>query len=219
MIGRQRYETWQKWHSQFSVEVASSHHDWIAKMSSILSEIERDCPDGLVKGHARRCREFASEFRNSKSDAKITRAYEQFLGSWQRLGDAIGMHLLETPKPSIASRLRSSFASPPRIPRNDPSSSQTVEMICEYYRAAKIGDAAAIRQTHGSMLYFRMTQIENIKGPRLYLKVAADYGGVAFYIKSGKNCRSPTGQSGLVIPTPEVAAWIERNPSGTIDWR
>lgn len=115
--------------------------------------------------------------------------------------------------------LLSTGAFRPREPFNDPASSQTIEQVSAHYRSSKIGDVAVIRQTHGHVLNFRLSEIENIKGPRIYLKHSADFGGVAFYLKNGRNCRSPTGQASLVVPTPEVLAWIEGNPRGTMDWR
>ena len=92
-------------------------------------------------------------------------------------------------------RARRSFGIPPREPRNDPSSDQTPEQITAYYRSLKSGDAAAIRQTQYDTLNFKVTTIDgvNTKSGRVYLADAADWGGVAFFVKSGKNCFSPTG--------------------------
>jgi hypothetical protein len=117
-------------------------------------------------------------------------------------------------------RARRSFGPPPREPRNDPSADQTPEQITSYYRGVQIGDAAAIRQTQFGYLRFKITTIDgvNTKAGRVYLADAADWGGVAFFVKSGKNCFSPSGQSRLVIPTPEISAWIEQHPDGTKDW-
>jgi hypothetical protein len=44
------------------------------------------------------------------------------------------------------------------IPRiNDPSREQTIEAIGEYYRHAKPGAVAVIRETYGRVLRFRYT--------------------------------------------------------------
>jgi hypothetical protein len=117
-------------------------------------------------------------------------------------------------------RARRFFGPPPREPRNDPSADQTPEQITAYYRNAQIGDAAAIRQTQYDNLNFKVTRIEDVnrKSGRVYLSAEADWGGVAFFVKSGKNCSSPTGQSRLVIPKPEISAWVKQYPYGTRDW-
>jgi hypothetical protein len=61
---------------------------------------------------------------------------------------------------------------------------------------------------------FRLTKIDAIKGPRVYLADEAPYGGSAFYLKSGKNCRRPTGQAHLVIPTQPILDVAAANPNG-----
>jgi hypothetical protein len=115
----------------------------------------------------------------------------------------------------------SALRGPPRQPRNDPSADQTAEEIAAYYQNAKIGDRAAIRQSQYRLLRFTLDEIENIKPKigRLYLrKGSPDWGGSAFYRKSGKSCFAPTGQTRLVIPTPDVTAWVKTNPIGSFDW-
>jgi hypothetical protein len=71
-----------------------------------------------------------------------------------------------------------------------------------------------IRETYGGFLRFRLTKINAIKGPRVYLADEAPYGGSAFYLKSGKNCRSPTGQAHLVISTQPILDFAAANPNG-----
>jgi hypothetical protein len=99
-----------------------------------------------------------------------------------------------------------------------PSGSQTEEQIANYYRNAKEGNVAVIRETYARHLWFKVTSVDglNPKRGRIYLKDApsSGYGGTAFYIKSGKNCFSPKGQSSLVVPTPEVLAHAEKFPHG-----
>jgi hypothetical protein len=101
--------------------------------------------------------------------------------------------------------------------RIDPSAKQTPEQIASYYQAAQIGDRAAIRQTQGGVLRFIIDEIENVKPKigRLYLRSGSpDWGGKAFYRKTGKSCFAPTGQTSLVVPTEEVVRWAEANPQG-----
>jgi hypothetical protein len=101
-----------------------------------------------------------------------------------------------------------------RRPEDDPSNAQTLETISAHYRNSKVGDTAVIRETYGGFLNFRVTKIETIKGPRIYLADGAPYGGPAFYLASGKNCRSPTGQAHLVIPTQTILDFAAANPTG-----
>ena len=101
-----------------------------------------------------------------------------------------------------------------RRPEDDPSNTQTADTISAYYRNAKVGDIAVIRETYGGFLNFRLTEIDAIKGPRVYLADEPLYGGPAFYLTSGKNCRSPTGQAHLVIPTQPILAFAAANPNG-----
>jgi hypothetical protein len=89
----------------------------------------------------------------------------------------------------------------------DPSADQTAQMITDYYREAKVGDAACIRMTYGGMLEFRIA-----------LRDAYPFGGYGFYV-DGRNCKSPGGQGRLVIPTREIEGWISRHPMGSLDWR
>ena len=101
-----------------------------------------------------------------------------------------------------------------RRPEDDPSNAQTADTISAHYRNAKVGDIAVIRETYGGFLNFRLTKIDAIKGPRVYLADEAPYGGPAFYLKSGKNCRSPTGQAHLVISTQPMLDFAAANPNG-----
>jgi hypothetical protein len=101
-----------------------------------------------------------------------------------------------------------------RRPEDDPSNTQTAEAISTHYRNAGVGDVAVVRETYAGFLNFRHTTIEAIKGPRVYLAYEPMYGGPAFYLASGKNCRSPTGQAHLVIPTRQIRDFAAANPNG-----
>jgi hypothetical protein len=98
--------------------------------------------------------------------------------------------------------------------RNTPRSpcvDQTPAEIEAYYRNAPIGAPAAVRQTHGRMLRYDVTDIERVnpKLGRLYVRVHG-----AFYMKHGKNCWEPKGQTTLVVPTEAVVAWALEHPHG-----
>jgi hypothetical protein len=72
-----------------------------------------------------------------------------------------------------------------RRPEDDPSNTQTADTISAYYRNAKVGDIAVIRETYGGFLNFRLTEIDAIKGPRVYLADEPLYGGPAT-LRAGK---------------------------------
>jgi hypothetical protein len=101
-----------------------------------------------------------------------------------------------------------------RRPEDDPSNTQTADAISAHFRNAKVGDIAVIRETYFDFLNFRLTEIDAMKSGRVYLVDGAPYGGPAFYLKSGKNCRSPTGQAHLVIPTQPILDFAAANPNG-----
>ncbi|MBQ0819313.1 hypothetical protein KBI52_03580 [Microvirga sp. HBU67558] len=103
---------------------------------------------------------------------------------------------------------------------SDPSGAQPQAEIERYDRNVEPGEPAAIRETEGHSLRFILTAVEvvNPKQGRVYLKKAPSSGGTTFYMKSGKNYGSPTGQSRLVIPTSEVRAFAEEHPRGRMGW-
>jgi len=92
-----------------------------------------------------------------------------------------------------------------------PCNVQNAKHIAEYYRNVSPGDVAVVRNTHGHFLEYRLDEITgtNPKRGRVYLKQEG-----AFYAKNGKNCFHPTGQSNLVVPTPEVLSWIKDRGDG-----
>jgi hypothetical protein len=97
---------------------------------------------------------------------------------------------------------------------NDPSRDQTPDQIEGYLRSREVGDTVAIRSTQNHMLDFHVAEVTGIKRGRLYTDNAGSTGGLAWHLKSGKNCFHPKGQSTLVIPTDAVRAFIERHPRG-----
>jgi hypothetical protein len=74
-----------------------------------------------------------------------------------------------------------------------------------------------IHETYGGVLSFRYTQVNEVKPPRVYLAEPPPFGGPAFYITATegcKNCDSAKGQARLVMPSPEIAAFMAANPRG-----
>jgi len=61
------------------------------------------------------------------------------------------------------------------------------------------------------MLRYDITAIERVN-PELGRVYVRTHG--AFYMKHGKNCWEPTGQTTLVVPTEPVVAWALEHPHG-----
>jgi hypothetical protein len=95
-----------------------------------------------------------------------------------------------------------------------PCENQTVDEIAAYYKKAKAGDCAVIRDTRFNHLEYTMTTVERVdpKTGRVYVKAASSC--AAFHAKSGKNCFHPKGQVSLVVPTDAVLGWATANPRG-----
>lgn len=92
-----------------------------------------------------------------------------------------------------------------------PCARQTEAEIEDYYRNQPEGSAAVVRRTHGGVLTYQITAF----GLRRTCTGRINVEGVGdFYMKSGKNCWEPTGQTRLVVPTEEVLAWAAENPRG-----
>lgn len=92
-----------------------------------------------------------------------------------------------------------------------PCVDQTPKEIETYYRGVTPGSPAVVRHTQGGMLVYDVTEVEgtNPKRGRVYVRSAG-----AFYMKSGKNCFHPTGQTTLVVPTEAVKEWAHEHPRG-----
>lgn len=97
-----------------------------------------------------------------------------------------------------------------------PCINQTREDIEAYYRKVQVGDKAVVRRTQGHLLQYSLTEIEGMKPERGRVYVR---GFGAFYMKSGANCFHPKGQTTLVVPSPEIEAWVKENPHGKFDVR
>ncbi len=109
--------------------------------------------------------------------------------------------------------------SPPRT-YVDPSQDQTAEEIECYYRNAKIGDRAAIRNSQHGRLEIKITTVSNINPEvgSIHLNDEAVWGGVAYSVKSGKSFYAPSSPSSLVVPNEAITTWAMENPRGTPDY-
>ncbi|MRG54201.1 hypothetical protein GF108_01210 [Phyllobacterium sp. SYP-B3895] len=95
-----------------------------------------------------------------------------------------------------------------------PCAYQTPEEIETYYRNVEVGGVAVVRKTQHHLLCYSVRKVEglNPKLGRIYVEQDG-----AFYIKSGKNCFHPKGQTSLVVPTPDVLEWAEAHPRGELN--
>lgn len=100
-----------------------------------------------------------------------------------------------------------------------PCVDQTEDDVGAYYRAAEIGDAAVVRRGFGGLITYHVGQVTGKKprAGRVYVDCPHG-GGTAFYMKHGRNCFHPTGQTDLIVPTPEVLAWAAEHPRGSFDF-
>ena len=92
-----------------------------------------------------------------------------------------------------------------------PCADQTPAQIHAYYRDAPAGAPAAVRHTQGGMLGYAICKVEgrNARSGRVFIENAG-----ALYMKSGRNCFHPTGQTTLVEPTETVLMWAKEHPRG-----
>ena len=96
-----------------------------------------------------------------------------------------------------------------------PCANQTATEIENYYRNEPEGSAAVVRRTHGGILVYEVATFElrRPRSGRINVQSSGD-----FYMKSGKNCWEPTGQTRLVVPTEEVLAWVKEHPRGEMGY-
>jgi hypothetical protein len=89
---RQHYVKWQERHDEVNSTVTNTHVGWVAAVIEFANELEGNCSDNLVRGHARDARRRAAEFKNARRDA--ANIYEKFINAWHRVGGALQMHLM-----------------------------------------------------------------------------------------------------------------------------
>lgn len=100
----------------------------------------------------------------------------------------------------------------------DPTADQTLATIAAFLMESDVGTEVAIRSTYGGILTFSFTTIREVgSGTRrhyIYTVHAADYGGPAWYRKTGVNAKSPGGQARLVQLTPLIRDFMQSHPMG-----
>jgi hypothetical protein len=99
----------------------------------------------------------------------------------------------------------------------DPAESQSPEEIETFLRSRKKGDEVAIHNPQGGLglLTIEIAKITEVRPRgRLWTDKSGHFGADnRWFMKSGKNCGTPTGQSRLVIPTDEVRRYAEERRS------
>lgn len=101
----------------------------------------------------------------------------------------------------------------------DPSESQNRAQIEAFLRAVAVGECVASRSTQGGLLGFDLLDVTAGDDRCIYTNFSAGWGRNKWYRKSGKNTFAPTGQSILVIPTPEVISFVEADWINSRDHR
>ncbi|MDA9467030.1 hypothetical protein [Bradyrhizobium sp. CCBAU 53415] len=96
-IDRAQYEAWRQQCSDIYSIVTDKNDDWVGAVSSLMLQIERDCPDTNVTSNARTARRHALAFKSPKRKVRLADIYLDFLKAWQRVELAIGMHLIDKP--------------------------------------------------------------------------------------------------------------------------
>ena len=96
----------------------------------------------------------------------------------------------------------------------DPTEGQTEASIGKFLRTVTVGDDVAIRETHRGLLRFILTKVASIKKGRLYTEQSG-YAGDSWYIRTGRSCWYPKGQSHLVEPTSGVRDFIKQHEYGS----
>jgi hypothetical protein len=93
MVPREQYAAWQTRCDAFHEIISEENAEWVPALVSFTNEIESECPDNEVMGHARSARRQAIAFSDTKSpDRAFT--FNGFLASLLRLSIALGMHLI-----------------------------------------------------------------------------------------------------------------------------
>jgi len=93
IVPQKRYAVWQMRCDAFHEIISEENAEWVPGLVSFTSEIESECPDSDVIGHARSARRQAIAFSNTKSgDGAHT--FNGFLASLLRLSIALGIHLI-----------------------------------------------------------------------------------------------------------------------------
>ena len=91
IVPQKQYAVWQTRCDAFHEIISEENAEWVPHLVSFTNEIESDCPDSEVVGHARSARRQAVAFSNTEFG---DRSFNGFLASLLRLSIALGIHLI-----------------------------------------------------------------------------------------------------------------------------
>ena len=94
IVPQKQYAVWQTRCDAFHEIISEENAEWVPHLVSFTNEIESDCPDSEVVGHARSARRQAVAFSNTKFGDRSSFIFNGFLASLLRLSIALGIHLI-----------------------------------------------------------------------------------------------------------------------------
>jgi hypothetical protein len=93
IVPQKQYAVWQTRCDAFHDTISEENSEWVPSLVSFTDEIESECSDSDVVGHARSARRQAIAFSSTKSGDKAY-IFNGFLASLLRLSIAVGIHLI-----------------------------------------------------------------------------------------------------------------------------
>jgi hypothetical protein len=104
---------------------------------------------------------------------------------------------------------------------DDPAEGQTEYEVGAYLKQASPGDEIAIHETQGGFLRIAVTTITEIGAiaPGRLATAASSYAGTRWYIRTGRSCFYPKGQSHLILAADAVRRFAAEHPNGISTYR
>jgi hypothetical protein len=93
IVPLKQYAVWQTRCDAFHEIISEENAEWVPHLVSFTNEIESDCPDSEVVGHARSARRQAVAFSNTRFGDR-SYIFNGFLASLLRLSIALCIHLI-----------------------------------------------------------------------------------------------------------------------------
>lgn len=93
IVPQERYIVWQTRCDAFHQIISEDNAKWVTELVSFTNEIESECPDDAVVGHARSACRQAIAFSNTRSGDRV-HTFNGFLASLLRLSIALGINLI-----------------------------------------------------------------------------------------------------------------------------
>jgi hypothetical protein len=93
IVPQKQYAVWQARCDAFHEIISEENAEWVPTLVSFTNEIESECPDSDVVGHARSARRQAIAFSHTMSGDR-SYIFNGFLASLLRLSISLGIHLI-----------------------------------------------------------------------------------------------------------------------------